>query len=111
MVERTERDLLLQEASRLQLMRGQIDRRRFFSNTLTAGLGAAGVSVASKYGISSAFAQDRPLTPTFYQWIIDLHPSIPQVNAGFPDLNPQIAPVEGFGIERFVAEARDKNST
>ena len=62
------------------------------------------------------FAQtaSRPLTPTFYQWIVDLHPSLPQVNETFKataPLNFQIAPVQGFGIERFVAEARDKNST
>ena len=33
------------------------------------------------------------------------------MNAKFPGLNYQIAPVEGFGIERFVAEAKDKKST
>jgi multiple sugar transport system substrate-binding protein len=56
----------------------------------------------------------RPLTPTFYQWIVDLHPSLPQVNAAFQQTTPlnfQIAPVQGFGIDRFVAEARDKSST
>jgi len=56
----------------------------------------------------------RPLTPTFYQWIVDLHPSLPQVNDAFKStapLNFQIAPVQGFGIDRFVAEARDKSST
>src|SRR5262252_5632896 len=56
----------------------------------------------------------RPLTPTFYQWIVDLHPSLPQVNDAFKataPLNFQIAPVQGFGIDRFVAEARDKSST
>ena len=62
-------------------------------------------------GITPAFAADRPLTPTFYQWIQDLHPGIPAVNAKFPGLNYQIAPVEGFGIERFVAEAKNKQST
>ncbi len=65
----------------------------------------------AKTGIGSAFAQDRPLTPTFYQWIEDLHPGIPAVNAKFPGLNYQIAPVEGFGIERFVAEAKNQEST
>ena len=64
------------------------------------------MSVASRFG--TALAQDRPLTPTFYQWIVDLHPGIPQVNAKFPGLNYQIAPVEGFGIERFVAEAQEQ---
>src|SRR5215472_5935392 len=56
----------------------------------------------------------RALTPTFYQWIVDLHPSLPQVNEMFKataPLNFQIAPVQGFGIDRFVAEARDKTST
>jgi hypothetical protein len=58
----------------------------------------------------------RPLTPTFYQWIVDLHPSLPQVNDAFKaqaqgGLNFQIAPVQGFGIDRFVAEAKDKSST
>ena len=33
------------------------------------------------------------------------------MNAKFPGLNYQIAPVEGFGIERFVAEAKNKEST
>ena len=33
------------------------------------------------------------------------------MNAKFPGINYQIAPVEGFGIERFVAEAKNKQST
>ena len=111
MVMRKERELLLQEASRQRLLRGEIDRRTFVQNSLLAGLGMAGVSAAAAYPGRRAFAQDRPLTPTFYQWIIDLHPSIPEVNKEFPDLNAQIAPVEGFGIERFVAEAKNKEST
>ena len=110
MAERKEQELLLQQAWRKQLLRGQIDRREFLSRSLVAGLGMAGVGVAAKYGISPAQAA-RPLTPTFYQWIEDLHPSIPAVNANFPDINYQIAPVEGFGIERFVAEAKNGEST
>jgi ABC-type glycerol-3-phosphate transport system substrate-binding protein len=108
---RKERELLLQEASRQQLVRGEIDRREFMKRTMMAGLGMAGVATVGKLGMGSALAADRPLTPTFYQWIEDLHPAIPQVNAKFPGINYQIAPVEGFGIERFVAEAKDKNST
>ena len=71
----------------------------------------AGVAALAKIEHRPAFAQDRPLTPTFYQWIEDLHPGIPTVNGQFPGINYQIAPVEGFGIERFVAEAKDKEST
>jgi ABC-type glycerol-3-phosphate transport system substrate-binding protein len=110
MIERKERQVLLQQQLRRQLLRGRIDRREFVTRTLMAGLGMAGAGVAARLGMSTALAA-RPLTPTFYQWIEDLHPGIPQVNANFPDINYQIAPVEGFGIERFVAEARSGEST
>src|ERR1700761_1499151 len=109
---RNEQEYLFQEASRRELTRGRIDRRDFLTRSLLTGLGLAGVGTVAKTGVGPAFAADsRPLTPTFYQWIQDLHPSIPAVNAKFPGLNYQIAPVEGFGIERFVAEAKDKRST
>ncbi len=111
MTERKELEYVLQQAARQQLLRGEIDRREFIARSLVAGLGMAGVAAATKTGIGSAFAQDRPLTPTFYQWIEDLHPGIPAVNEKFPGLNYQIAPVEGFGIERFVAEAKSGEST
>ena len=108
---RNEQEHLFQEAARRELAQGRIDRREFITRSLVTGLGLAGVGAAAKSGIQPAFAADRPLTPTFYQWIQDLHPGIPAVNAKFPGLNYQIAPVEGFGIERFVAEAKDKRST
>jgi multiple sugar transport system substrate-binding protein len=72
----------------------------------TAAPAAAAATAAPAAGAAS-----RPLTPTFYQWIVDLHPSLPEVNKQFPDLNFQIAPVQGFGIERFVAEGKNKEST
>ncbi len=108
---RKEQEYILQQAAREQLLLGNIDRREFLTRSLVTGLGLAGVGAVAKTGIGTAFAQDRPLTPTFYQWIQDLHPSIPAVNAKFPGVNYQIAPVEGFGIERFVAEAKNKEST
>ena len=108
---RKEQEYILQQALREDLMRGKVDRREFLTRSLVAGLGLAGVGAVAKGGIRPAFAQDRPLTPTFYQWIQDLHPGIPKVNEQFPGVNYQIAPVEGFGIERFVAEAKNKEST
>ncbi len=111
MTERKELEYVLQQAAREELLRGKIDRRQFLERSLVAGLGMAGVAAAAKTGMGTAFAQDRPLTPTFYQWIQDLHPGIPAVNAKFPGINYQIAPVEGFGIERFVAEAKNGEST
>ena len=107
---RKEQELLYQEELREQLVNGEIDRREFLSRTMTAGLGLAGVGVVANFGAGVAHAA-RPLTPTFYQWIENLHPSIPKVNSQFPGVNYQIAPVEGFGIERFVAEAKKRAST
>src|SRR3990172_3296824 len=114
---RKDEEYLIQNALLARLQRGQIDRRQFLTRMMGAGLGIAGVSAAlagcaapaapsaapaaSSGGAAPAAAapsSDRPLTPTFYQWIEDLHPSIPTVNANFPGLNYQIAPVEGFGI-------------
>ena len=112
MVERNEIELKLQEANRRQLLQGKIDRREFLSRSMVAGLGLAGVGVASKYGVGPAYAAEgRPLTPTFYDWIEGLHPGIPGVNERFPGINYQIAPVQGFGIERFVAESKKSDST
>jgi hypothetical protein len=112
MTERRDQEHVLQQASREQLLRGAIDRREFLSRTLVAGLGMAGIGTAVKSSVTPALAADRPLTPTFYQWIQDLHPGIPAVNAKFGGgVNYQIAPVEGFGIERFVAEAKNQEST
>jgi ABC-type glycerol-3-phosphate transport system substrate-binding protein len=106
-----EQEYILQQAGRRQLLRGAIDRREFLIRSLVTGLGLAGVGAVAKTGIGSARAGDRPLTPTFYDWIQDLHPGIAAVNAKFPGINYQIAPVQGFGIERFVAEAKNKEST
>ena len=111
MTTRKEQEYILRQAARRLLLRGGMDRREFLSRSLVTGLGLAGVGAVAKMGLGSAFAQDRPLTPTFYQWIEDLHPAIPAVNEKFPGINYQIAPVEGFGIERFVAEAKNQEST
>lgn len=127
---RKDEEYLIQKDLYARLQRGQIDRRQFLTRMMGVGLGIAGVSTAlagcaapaapsaapaASSGDAAPAAADavaeRPLTPTFYQWIEDLHPSIPAVNANFPGLNYQIAPVEGFGIERFVAEAKNQEST
>ena len=108
---RKEQEYILQEASLRELSHGRIDRREFMTRSLIAGLGLAGVGAVAKSSVTPALAADRPLTPTFYQWIQDLHPGIPAVNAKFPGINYQIAPVEGFGIERFVAEAKNGQSS
>jgi multiple sugar transport system substrate-binding protein len=108
---RREEDHILQQPAHRQRPQGSMDRRDFLTRSLVTGLGLAGVGAVAKTGIGSARAADRPLTPTFYQWIADLHPGIPAVNAKFPGIKYQIAPVEGFGVERFVAEAKNKESS
>jgi ABC-type glycerol-3-phosphate transport system substrate-binding protein len=59
-----------------------------------------------------AAAGARPLTPSFYDWIDNLHPAIKgTVNPKFGEVNYQIAPVQGYDISRFVAEAKQGQST
>jgi multiple sugar transport system substrate-binding protein len=98
------------------LLARRISRRDLLRRTAAFGVAVPGLSalLAACAGGGGERAQ-RPLTPTFYQWIIDLHPAIedtvnPQFEKEAP-LNFQIAPVQGFGIERFVAEAKKKTST
>jgi multiple sugar transport system substrate-binding protein len=95
------------------LTRGELLRRG-------AALGLAGSALAAFVAAcggddEAAGPGGRPLTPTFYQWIINLHPAIEEgINPDFADETPldsKIAPVQGFGIDRFVAEARDQSST
>src|SRR5271154_1877710 len=107
---RREQECILRDVARRELAAGRIDRREFIMRGLVAGLGFAGVRTVAKSNMWTALAANRPLSPTFYPWIQDLHPGIPAVNAEFPGINYQIAPVEGFRTERFVAEAEDKQS-
>lgn len=99
-----------------QLRLGKISRREFLVQMFAAGLAVGGLSTLSSapWEASVARAQEgRPLTPTFYQWIIDIHPLIKdEINPAYPEeLNFQIAPVEGFDVARFVAEASMGMST
>lgn len=111
MSKRKEQEFVLRQDPLRQLQKGSIDRREFFTRSLVASLGLAGVGVVASGGFEAAYAKGRPLTPTFYEWIPDLHPEIKAVNAKFPGINYEIAPVQGFGIQRFVAEAKNQQST
>lgn len=72
---------------------------------------AAAPTTAAAAPTTAAAAGTRALTPTIYQWMIDLHPGIPDVNAQFPGIDQQIAPVAGFDTSKFVAEAKNQMST
>ena len=105
---KSEREFLVQQRLLNQLQRGQLSRRRFMQTMMLAGMGLSGVRALG----ASPFAQDgRPLTPTFYQWIVTNHPEVNTVNQNFPNLDAQIAPVEGFDVARFVAEGQNQEST
>ena len=83
----------------------------------SAAAGASIYGLSALFGTGAAFAgmEARALTPTFYQWIYGLYPDIPsKINKDYARthrLDAKIAPVQGFGIDRFVAEAKKKKST
>jgi ABC-type glycerol-3-phosphate transport system substrate-binding protein len=132
----------IEQALQIAFQQGRISRRQFMQGMIAAGLGLGGMSVLAACGTPAAptaapptaapaqptaapaqptaapaqptagAASTRGLTPTFYQWIIDLHPAIKtDINPQFAGLNFQIAPVEGFDVARFVAEASQQKST
>jgi multiple sugar transport system substrate-binding protein len=92
-----------------------LDREELIRRGAAAGLAIPAVSFLFRKGNAFAAANARPLTPTFYPWIYNIHPDIPgTINKQYGRthrLDAKIAPVQGFGIERFVAEAKQKKST
>jgi ABC-type glycerol-3-phosphate transport system substrate-binding protein len=130
-----EDEFLVRNALLSELRRGRITRRQFMTQMLAIGMGLGGVSAlaacapaaptaapateAPEAATEAPAAEEAPageegrvLTPTFYQWIVDLHPAIDQVNSDFPgEVDAQIAPTEGFDVARFVAEAKNEQST
>src|SRR6478736_5317401 len=85
---------------------GQISRRQFIQGLIATGLGMSGAAILAACGAPATPApapaattapgpaattagqtSTRGLTPTFYQWIIDLHPGVADVNKQFADLN------------------------
>jgi multiple sugar transport system substrate-binding protein len=94
---------------------GRIDRR-----TLLGRAAALGLSVPVAAALANATARNAlagnegTLEITYYNWIIDLHSPIQQINEEFNGtfpLNAEVAPTQGFGIDRFLAEAAEKSST
>jgi multiple sugar transport system substrate-binding protein len=93
---------------------GGFTREELLRRGAAIGLAAPTLAFLFDAGVASA-ASGRPLTPTFYQWIYNNYPDIPgKVNKVYSKkhkLDAKIAPVQGFGIERFLAEAKQKKST
>ena len=107
---RDELDELLADELEAGLTRADLLKRG-----AVAGAGLYGLSAIFGAGTAFAGMEARALTPTFYQWIYGLYPDIPaKINKDYAKrhrLEAKIAPVQGFGIDRFVAEAKKKKST
>lgn len=110
---RDERDELEERLTR-ELEAG-MTRGGVLKRGAAAGAGIYGLSALFGAGTAFAGMEARALTPTFYQWIYGLYPMIPtKINKDYARrhrLDAKIAPVQGFGIDRFVAEAKKKKST
>jgi len=125
---------MLEQVLRDAFKQGHISRRQFLNGMIAVGMGLGGIGVLAACGGATpaptaaptaapaqptempaqptAAPAGRGLTPTFYQWIIDLHPAIKNdINPKIAGLNFQIAPVQGFDVARFVAEAKQGQST
>jgi ABC-type glycerol-3-phosphate transport system substrate-binding protein len=96
-------------------LEGGMTRAEALKRGAVAGGSIYGLSALFGAGTAFAGTEARPLTPTFYQWIYGLYPDIPsKINKAYSKrhkLDAKIAPVQGFGIDRFVAEAKKKKST
>ncbi|CAN5839452.1 hypothetical protein BH20CHL2_BH20CHL2_00500 [soil metagenome] len=95
---------------------GRCSRRDVIKRATGLGLSAGVIaSLAQVAHIASVTAQtEGTLSVTYYDWIINLHPAVTLVDEDFNEtfpLDAQVAPTQGFGIERFVQEARDETST
>jgi multiple sugar transport system substrate-binding protein len=94
---------------------GRLDRRTLLQRAAAIGLSAPVAMALAQASIRPAFASEEgTLSVTYYDWILNLHSPITQVNEDFNATYPlkaEVAPTQGFGIERFVAEARDNTST
>lgn len=106
---------------RSALTHRHLTRRQFMTQALGIGLGMSGITPAltgcstSSTGalvepLGASKVNQRPLTATYYHWIHNLHPGVR--NSPYDGaLDFQIAPVEGFGIERFIRETKRGEST
>ena len=94
---------------------GRIDRRTVLRRAAALGLTAPVIAALANETARPALAgEEGTLEITYYNWIIDLHPGIEQINAEFSGNFPvvaEIAPTANFGIDRFLAEAAEQTST
>jgi ABC-type glycerol-3-phosphate transport system substrate-binding protein len=94
---------------------GRVDRRTIMRRAAALGISApVAAALARASAVPAQAAEEGLLEVTYYQWIVDLHSPLPEINEEFNATYPmegEVAPTQGFGIDRFVAEARDQMST
>src|SRR5215218_7199040 len=94
---------------------GRIDRRTLLARAAALGLSAPVAAALAQETMRPALAKEEgTLEITYYQWILQFHPGVEDINAdfsaGFP-LTAEVAPTQNFGLERFLAEAAEQTST
>ena len=95
-----------------EAMTGKIDRREIFKRAAALGIAApAAAALVNMASVTPAAAiEEGTLTITYYDWILNLLPAVSIFNEDFNNtfpLSSEVAPSQGFGIDRFIAEARD----
>ena len=108
MAENTQVKRLFQDA-----LTGQISRREVFQRGIALGLSAnvIGALALNAVKVPSAFAaEEGKPSGTFYQWMLNLHPSFRRIGESM-GVNIEEAPTENFGFDRFVQEANEQTST
>ncbi|MBA2520266.1 MAG: extracellular solute-binding protein [Chloroflexia bacterium] len=98
-----------------EALAGRVDRRTVMRRAAALGISAPVAAALARASARPArAAEEGNLEITYYQWILDLHSPITGINSEFNEtfpLNAEVAPTQGFGFDRFVAEARDEMST
>lgn len=89
---------------------GRLTRREVLRRGAAVGLSTPVMAALMQESLRGAMAQDRDPVITIYQWMSDLHPNIFDVGSE-QGVKVEIAPTEGFGFDRFVAEAKEQKST
>jgi hypothetical protein len=95
---------------------GRSNRRDVLRRAAVIGLSApvaASLASMAQFFVAKA-ATEGELSVTYYDWIVNLHPVLNTLNSDFGATFPikaEVAPTQGFGIERFVQETRDGMST
>lgn len=93
------------------MSRRQVLRSAAFVAAASA-MGGGALSACSGGNGGGGGGNGRALTVSYYDWILSLYPKIEEISGDFgEEVRVQQAPTEGFDVARFVAEAREGESS